>query len=161
MVSVINIWPVFKKHFETLKEDTSVEIIISLFIVFPLLGSILLVYFRFFITSDILGSLIAAFSILVGFTINILVVLFGTKRTEIDIRNKLIEHLSYNVLYELVIGLMILSLTIISSVTLSRMSIEILYLLSAAIYFMMFNFLLTLLMISKRIYTLLFMKLRK
>lgn len=160
MLSVINIWPIFKRHFETLREDTTTMGIILFFIIIPFLISLLLTYFGFLITSNILNSLIATFSILTGFNINILVLLIGTKKMKTDIENKLIKHLSYNILYELIVGLLILTISVVLSIILQKITSIVLYFSTLAIYFMVFNFLLTLLMISKRIYALLYMKLK-
>jgi len=160
MLSVINIWPIFKRHFETLKEDVTTKGIILFFIIIPFLISLLLTYFGFLITSNILNSLIATFSILTGFNINILVLLIGTKKMKTDIENKLIKHLSCNILYELIVGLLILTISVVLSIILQKITNIVLYFSTLAIYFMVFNFLLTLLMISKRIYALLYMKLK-
>lgn len=77
-----------------------------------------------------------------------------------DIENKLIKHLSYNILYELIVGLLILTISVVLSIILQKITSIVLYFSTLAIYFMVFNFLLTLLMISKRIYALLYMKLK-
>ena len=91
-----------------------------------------------------------------------MILLLGAKKKETEIENKLVEHLSYNVLYELVIGLFILFLGFIFLIILSKTKITTLpfYFFSVIVYFLVFNFLVTLLMISKRIYALLFIKLK-
>jgi len=160
MPTIINIFPIFKKHFESLKEDANIISILLLFILIPLLGSAIFIFFNFFITSSIINSLIATFSILVGFCINVLILLLGLKKRKIEIENKLVEHLSYNVLYELIIGLLILFISFVFLIILPKIHYHLLLLMSGVLYFLVFNFLFTLVMISKRIYALLYMKLK-
>lgn len=159
MLNVINILPILKEHFRTLKEDTSLVGIIFIFIAFPLLLATGLLLLEIALTKEILNTLITSFTIFVGFTINVLVIfLLKNKDEKIRIRKKLVEHLIYNSLYELVLGLVILFLAVIILALIPKITIGFLVL-SLILYSLVFNFIFTLLMISKRFFVIFYCKL--
>ena len=158
MLNVINILPILKEHFRTLREDTSLFSLGFIFIALPLLLSFCLFLFRIVLTKDILNTLITSFAIFVGFIINVLVILLKNKDGKIRIRNKLVEHLTYNLLYALVLGLVILFLTIFILALIPKISAIVLSILSLLLYSLVFNFIFTLLMISKRFFVIFYCK---
>src|SRR3989344_6143806 len=149
MSTILNIFPILEKHFETLKEDAKLFTIVTIFFIFPTIISFILVYCNILFYKTLLDSLIAVFAIFVGFMINILVMLINVTKEEVDIKNRLIKHLTYNVLYELILGIFILILVIVISLIplFIKYNSILLYLLSFILYFLLFNFLLTLFMI--------------
>ena len=161
MLNIIDIFPILKEHFRTLKEDTSLFGAIFIFVILPLLLSIALLLFDITLSKEILNTLITSFAIFVGFTINVLVILLKNREEKIRIRNKLIEHLTYNSLYELVLGLIILFLAIITLALIPKIIVSLLIILSLILYFLVFNFIFTMLMISKRFFVIFYCKLTK
>lgn len=155
MFQIINIMPIIKAHFKTLKEDTHNINIYILFLFMPALFSFILIYCEFVLSKTILGQLIVIFSIFIGFIINVLVLLINIPKEKIRIRNKLIEHLSYNSLYALILGLLILFISFLVFIMIqSLINYDIIIsIISFVLYFLIFNFILTLLMISKRFFT--------
>lgn len=152
MFEIINVWPIIKNHFSTLKEDTKVSFIIAIFVIFPIIISSIAVYFNILVEDYSLNALIASFSIFVGFTINVLVLLLKNEDYKDDIKNKLIKHLSYNTLYELLLGLLILAIVLLVSLIDAYLSIELRIILSLILYILIINFFLTILLIAKRIF---------
>jgi hypothetical protein len=154
-VTIINILPIFRKHFETLKKDTNTFWIVFLFIAIPFVISFTLVYTYCLITETSINSLITAFAIFVGFIINVIVLLINTARKNGDSTRKLlIEHLFYNTLYELVLGIIILTLSLFVNFVYLKLSSSTLVILSFFIYFLLINFLITLLQITRRMFVL-------
>lgn len=158
MLNVINILPILREHFKSLKEDTTLIGVVFIFAIFPILLSVGLLLLDITLTKEILNTLITSFAIFVGFTINVLVILLKNKEEKIRIRKKLIEHLTYNSLYELVLGLVILFVALILLAIIPRISNDFLIVLSLILYSLVFNFILTLLMISKRFFVIFYCK---
>lgn len=100
-----------RKNYEIMLEDYNILLFTITFIITPLLLSALVMTF---INSDritsIIGNSIAFFSIIVGFLINVLVLLLGKAKTEKkdsfskDIE-KLRKHLSFNILNSIIFGI--------------------------------------------------------
>lgn len=154
MITLINVFPAIKEHFKTLKKDSSVFSIIVLFFIVPVLFSGLFLWLGITASEKVLNCFITSFAIFVGLIINLLVLLIDRKKDKTGVKRLLIEHLSYNSIYELVIGLKVLLLSIILIVIQEKMNTYLLYTLSFILYFLVFNFVLTLLMIAKRFFVL-------
>jgi len=158
MLTLINILPILKKHFESLKKDAHTANIIVLFFVIPLIISYGFLHYNLLISKGIVSSLISALSILIGFIMNVLILLIRTEKEEKHIRNELIEHVCYNALYELITGLLILMLCILTAIIYPKANYTTLWWLSFVIYFLTFNFLFTLFMVAKRLYVIFYLK---
>jgi len=158
LVTVIDITPILRTHFSILKKELHLWPLLFLFVFIPFAVSITLIYFDFLISNNLINVIITTFAILVGFIINVLVILLNYKKEGIRIRDQLVEHLSYNCLYELILGLTLLAVALLLSILNGSSVITLLSLLSFIIYFLIINFLITLLMISKRLFTLFFNK---
>jgi len=159
-MQIINISPIFKEHFETLKDDTSLFWILILFFIIPLIISAILVLFGVKITPASVNAVIASFSIFIGFSINVLIFLIGGLPEDdkdgsmLHLRKKLIEHLYKNTSFVIVLGIIILSLALISNFIIPYINNISILLLSFFLYFLLIIFILTLLMITKRLYAL-------
>lgn len=146
--------PIIRTHFNVLKKELHLGPLLFLFFFVPLIISIILVYFNFLISDYLINVIITTFAILVGFIINVLVILLDYKKGEIRIQNQLVESLSYNCLYELILGIGILTAALVLSILNKGCAPVFLTVLSFIVYFLIANFLITLLMISKRLFTL-------
>jgi len=158
-MQIINITPIFREHYETLKDDTGLGWILILFLVFPIVISSLLIFFGVKITTESTNAVIAAFAIFIGFSINVLILLIGSLSedddgSKIHLRNELIKHLYRNTSFVILLGIIILSLALVSSFILPYVSTNLIYLLSFLLYLLLSIFILTLLMITKRLYAL-------
>lgn len=154
MFTLINILPAIKEHFKTLKTDSYSITVITLFVIVPLGLSTLFLWLGIVASEKVLNTLITAFAIFIGLIINLLVILIDKKKGRFGIKKQLIEHLSYNSIYELVIGLFVLFISMILLVIQDKINIFVNYTLSFIIYLLVFNFILTLLMIAKRFFVL-------
>src|SRR3989339_344507 len=105
-----------RKNYEIMLQDYNAPLFIITFIITPVLLSGLVMYFTNAekITS-IIASSIAFFSIIVGFLINVLVLLLGKSKAEKkdsfskDIE-KLRKHLSFNILNAIIFGIVLVVL---------------------------------------------------
>lgn len=159
MFTVINILPIIKKHFQTLKKDSSPLALITLYIILPSVVSFMLVHKRLTLDQDLIRTLITAFSIFVGFIINVILIIFdiikrNNKRRE-KVHEDLIVHLYYNSLYALTISIILLIFLLFVYFTYTKLNSSHICVLSAIFYFILTNFLLTLLQITRRIFVLL------
>jgi len=161
MLNIINVSPIIGNHFRTLREDTSVLSLILLFLLFPGLLSGLAVYFNVTIVDLVISPLIASFSIFIGFTINVLILLLKMEKEKERVKNKLLKHLSYNALYELILGLFVLIMSLIIALLHSHIYNEINIILNFILFFMMINFFFTLLIIAKRIFVIFQIKIKE
>ena len=161
-MNIINIFPIFKEHFRTLKEDASLWVIIVLFLIFPGFVSFLLVYGGVFVDSDSMNYMVTVFSIFVGFTINVVVLLSREvySKQKQDLIRKLINHTYSNSLYELLLGLIILTILIFLNFCFKKISINLIMIFSFILYFLVINFLMTLFLIARRLYILLAYEIR-
>src|SRR3989344_2073152 len=134
MITLINVFPAIKEHFKTLKKDSSSLSIIILFGAIPVLFSLLFLWFEITASEKVLNGFITSFAIFIGLIINFLVLLIDRKKGKVGVNKLLIEHLSYNSIYELIIGLMVLFLSIVLIALQDKMNLYILYVLSFILY---------------------------
>lgn len=135
--------------------------IILLFLVLPVSVSFFLVFWwNIFLSQAILSSLTTVMSVFIGFSVNVIVIMLRINiEEETWLRKKLFEHLYYNTLYELVLGISILSLTLFLELVFPIRLAVMLIGFSLLLYFLVVNFLLMLLQIARRLYYLLRKKL--
>ena len=159
MFTIINVFPIFKKHFEMLKKDATSLILVILYLFIPLGMSLILIYEKLVLSPESIKTLITAFSIFTGFIINVILIIFdiikrSTKNRE-RIHEELIVHLYYNSLYELTISIFLLIFSLFSYFTYPKLNELCVTILSFILYFILMNFLITLLQITKMIFVLL------
>jgi len=159
MFTLINILPIIKRHFQTLNEDTSPLVLVILYFLLPVILSSILVYKGITLNEDLIKVLITAFSIFIGFILNVILIIFDIIKKNNKNRKKvhedLIEHLYYNSLYAVTISTILIILLIFMYLLYSRLDMYCICALSAISYFILMNFLITLLQITKRIFVLL------
>ncbi|MHA1506785.1 MAG: hypothetical protein ACTSR0_06380 [Candidatus Asgardarchaeia archaeon] len=124
----------------------------------PAITSSLLVYFNILLSLQILPPLITAFSIFIAFGFNTLTTItFEGKSSKASneyerLKKKFFEHFIYTTLYFLIVGICTVILLILT-IILYNTSVIIVKILSWFVYFALVNFLFTLFVIAKRLYT--------
>ena len=142
-----------------LKKDATSLILVILYLFIPLGMSLILIYEKLVLSPESIKTLITAFSIFTGFIINVILIIFdiikrSTKNRE-RIHEELIVHLYYNSLYELTISIFLLIFSLFSYFTYPKLNELCVTILSFILYFILMNFLITLLQITKMIFVLL------
>lgn len=111
------------------------------------------------VNESIINSIIAAFAIFVGFLINIVILLIPHRCKENDvIEEKLVKHLHYNTMYSLLVSIIIISYALLSlliyDIVTQNLS-KIWHIIGSGIlYFFIVHFLISLLLIVRRVYAL-------
>lgn len=159
----INIFSIVKSHILTLKPYNSTDYsLIDVFIFYgiPLILSILLPWQNVFITSDFASTLIDVFSILAGLLLNLLVLIFdsvkqakGSSPQEI-LRRELLKELYANVSYCVLLAVIIVSTMLTYNLFKDNLLLQKELVKSIITCFTIFcasNFLLSLLMVLKRV----------
>ena len=167
MFSLVDIRLIIKKHYETLCHDAKLRFVIIIFLLIPLITSIVLVKNDKLLTQNSVNALITAFAIFTAFLLNVIFILFSIvdkiKGEAIQIRKRklLLEHLYANSLYALLVSTIILTFLIGIVITEIWYDFTLLSIFSYFIYFSIAHFLMTFLMIFKRLFILLFGQLEK
>ena len=156
---IIGIFKPIKRHFKTLKEDCSFLILLTLFVFIPIGISALLTFLWDIVISDTyINYLIATFAIFIGFFISTLILLLDRKKDTDDTENKLIIHTSYNSVYAIILGIFLLLFALLISFifdVLKQLSLE---LITFFFNSLLVHYIITLLMISRRLYYTVFIK---
>jgi hypothetical protein len=156
MTSKINVSLIVVDHFSTFKdESTGKYSVYDFFVVFflPAMVSVCLGFVGFNIKDEYIGTLISAFAIFSGLLFNVLVLIYSVRddRAEVDcVRERLVNQTFANVSFSVMTCLLaVVLLSILLFVQgLSQVVLEVL------IYFIGINFMLTMLMILKRMHVL-------
>lgn len=162
MIPLVGFGEIIKKHFETLKEDANWFWRIGLFLGVPLIASGILVYSHKFLSLNSSNALITAFSIFSGLLLNVILIIFAiVDRTIIpdnqgSKKAKLLHHLYANSIYALLISVIILLVLIITVVLDNWTNCFFILISSGIVYFGVTHFIMTLFMIFRRLYVLLF-----
>jgi len=162
--ALVDIREIIKKHYGTLMEDAKLRFIILIFLIIPLLTSGYFIWNEKLLTQNAVNTLITAFAIFTGLLLNVIFILFDIadkswrSNAKIDEkRRKLLKHLYANSLYSLFISIIILILLVVTVISeLWNAKLSLLLTISILLYFLIFHFLTTLLMILKRLFVLLF-----
>jgi len=157
-LNIINIIKPIKKHYSSLRKDASCEIIIGIFFILPIGVAALLVFLaKLTFTIAYINTLIAVFAVFVGFSIDALIMLLD-RESDTKIRRVLIIHTSYNVIYNLIIGIIILVSCLLISLFYENITGILLTIISFIFHSLLGHFLITLLMIARRLYYTVFIK---
>lgn len=175
MFTLINIKEIINKHYESLKQDSKCRFIILIFFLMPIGISGMLLICDKPLSENSVDSLITAFAIFTALLLNVIFIIYdlidkiGVKESSDVIKSKvvlkrkikLIEHLSYNSVYSLLISLVILMILMLFAVVeiwnikalsiTSKHSIDFLLWGSLLVYSLVVHFLMNLLMITKRL----------
>lgn len=160
MIPLINIDDIIRKHFQTLKEDANLFYRLLYFLIIPLLIAGVFLYFHKLLTENIVNALITAFSIFVGLLLNIILIIFAIVNNSNgklpSLKLRLLEHLYANSIYTLLLSTILVIILIVLLVLNEWTSCLLIFIFSFVVYFGITHFIMTLLMIFKRLYVLLF-----
>jgi hypothetical protein len=169
MFKRIDIVRIIKDHFKTLRRlDSDKKSIywkdFVLFLVFPIFLGTFLVYQEISI-QEYVGNLIAAISIFGGFLFNLLAIIYSqidkiktdAQNENSSLKKRFINEIHINISYSIVLSLIIVVALLASTSTLPAYKFDWLVknIFLGCIYFLLINFLLTLLMVLNRVYILL------
>jgi hypothetical protein len=162
MIPLVGVGVIIKKHFETLKEDANWLWQIGLFLVVPILVTVILLLLNKGLTNNSANALITAFSIFTGLLLNVILIIFAIvdrsikPESEGSKKARLLHHLYANSIYALLISVLILIVLIITVILDDWQNCFLIFISSAIVYIGVTHFVMTLLMIFKRLYVLLF-----
>lgn len=172
MFSRININKIIIAHYKSLSNLNDRKIAINdliIFILFPILIAIVLIYYNISIKSQV-ANLITALSILAGFLFNLLAIIhssLGKIRDEIRQQNleenslkyKFANEIHANISYNILIAILTIVTLVVSGLNIEFNNKTLKYIsfcfLNSICYFLLTHFLLTLIMILNRVYILL------
>jgi len=155
LLDKINITKIIKKHIKTLKnyktEKLGFDDLLT-FIIFPLVGTSILLYFDIGLNDKATNIIITTLSILVGLLFNVIVIIFDIVKRDstLRIKNKLLEELLTNISYSILLSLFIIAFTLLTYIE-NDLSKQIF---TGVVYFLIGNYFMTVLMILKRMYQL-------
>jgi hypothetical protein len=170
----INIWAIIRRHFETLRDYSTKKSVVSDFLLFlgvPACIAATGFYFHWSLAVEALAAVIASFAIFAGLLFNLLILIYTLSNDEqpkalARVRTDLMRELHDNIAYSVLVSIFIVSFALIATVVLKHGDAPsvppwIQFILTAIINFLVGNFFLTLLMILKRIHTVLRNKIDK
>ena len=170
-MSKIDVIPIVKRHLETLIDhgtEKRSKADISLFFGVPFIVSGVAAYYRVSLTADILTAVLASFSIFAGLLLNLLLLVYARAGEEVKadifattIKN-FVRQLSANIEYAVLVSVFVVIFSLVAMITLNKQSNVAIYSglsISTVLIFLTTNFLLTLLMVLKRMHAMLVEKL--
>lgn len=152
----INVSAIVRDHLRTLVDARTGKAGVSdwfSFLIVPIAGATMLVWKNIFIANDIFSITITGFAIFVGLLLNVMVILFDIVRMDkvSAHRVRLVRETSTNIAF-----CILLSILAILSLFLTRLDVGLLIVRKAThhlAYFLLIEFVMGMLMILKRIYT--------
>jgi|SRR5690606_31777379 len=155
MSSKINIGKIIHKHTESIFANRANRISfwdVFTFVLVPIIISATLVYYRVTIDSDYSNTIIAGLSIYIGLSLNFIGIIFELSTKEkfkcssvLDVLKETIA----NVIITAIIAMAIILLNLLRDIELITYGVY------SILYFLLFELLVTLLMVFKRVYTIL------
>jgi len=159
-IPLINVDLIIVKHFDTLLEDSSKFCFWCYFLVIPLVTAIVLLALQKPMTYESSNTLITAFSIFTGLLLNVILIIFAIvdRRQEKNNSDKWVvfEHLYANTIFALLLSTFLLLFLILLVILNDWKNSFLIFFFSFIIYFGVTHFVMTLLMIFKRLFVLLF-----
>ncbi|HRG69312.1 MAG TPA: hypothetical protein PLS73_10715 [Saprospiraceae bacterium] len=155
MLKKINILEIIKNHFGTLINDNSNKREFDdylTFLILPIIFATGLVYYKIALSEQIINIVITALSIFVGLLFNVVVLLFDiVKRDSTQrLKNKVLKQILANITFTILLSLVTILFTVLTFIDESRVKLVAIWF----VYFLLSNFLFTVLMILKRMYIL-------
>jgi hypothetical protein len=179
MFEKINVCSIIKDHLVTLKNyndselnETSNPSIEDIFIFFisPLIIAAIIVYFHFVLTKDIISILVPSLSIFAALLFNLLLLIYDITRNKNNndeeseitkLKQSFLKQIYSNISYSILVAVIAVAFSVITYFYLTCIGKEntpssyIILPMSFGVYFLGIQFILTLLMILKRIHVLL------
>jgi hypothetical protein len=167
----INVLRIVADHFRTLRDFQTGKLALSdlfTFLGLPLVCAAASVYFKITFTSDVLISILTAFSIFAGLLFSLLLLVFSlTDKFDpqsmlFALRKQLFAELYENISFAILISMAIVTLTLIAGVRKEGVTGEFHTgrIITSSLVFLMINFILTILMVLKRMHALLMQALK-
>lgn len=155
LLSKINITSIVKNHLNTLVNDNDKRPEFDdwlTFLIIPIVVAITLSYFDVNLNKDVVNVIITALSIFVGLLFNVVVLVFDiiNKESTTAIKKRLMNEIITNISYCILLSLV----AILISLFVFLDNCFVVKTISFIIYFLLSNFLVTLLMVLKRVYVL-------
>lgn len=151
LIEKINVYDVIVRHLKTLTNASTKKAESGdyfLFLIFPIIVTSILLYFKIYLNKDFVGILATSLSIFIGLFFNVIVLMFDlvnkTKRE--SVKNLLLKELLLNISFEIFISVFCILFSIISLCE----NCYIKLISNAISYFLTTLFFTTLLMILKR-----------
>ncbi len=156
-MGLFSLGQIAREHFGSLEDDSSCTRVVFIFIILPLAVSLLLVIGELFVTKGFLQLLVSALSILIGFSINALVLLLR-HGNQSDVDDDLLDTVRDLASYTLIIGVFVLAIASISFLLFETWSKPISRLNLSVVSFIMYaisgHFIANILLIPARVYVL-------
>ncbi len=155
MLNKINIKNIIVNHLDSLRNHNSKKATFDdwfTFFLLPISVSCILIFFKVTLSSEAINIIITSLSILIGLLINVIVLIFDMiKRDNKNyIKNELLRELLSNISFTILLSIFLIGVTL-SSFLDNNLIKSISFFL---VYFLLTNFILTILMILKRIHNL-------
>jgi hypothetical protein len=161
-ITKINITGIVRDHLRTLVHDHSGQPSLQdyvLFYAFPLLAASALIWYKGTFGKGIGGVLVTSFSVFAALLFNLLLLIYDIVRkadgTMPSLKSKFLKQIYSNISYSIFIAIMIIILLLGYFVALSFSRTSPRLILAFAVYCLSANFVLTILMILKRVHNLL------
>jgi energy-coupling factor transporter transmembrane protein EcfT len=150
----VNITDIVVHHFKTLVNDSTKRPDFDdylIFIIIPVIVAGGLTYFKLFISENSVSIIITSLSIIVGLLFNVIVIIFDIIKRDNSkkIKNKILEQLLSNISYTILISIALIIFTLFTyfdSCLIKKIA-------NLLVYFTLTHYLMTVLMILKRMYT--------
>ncbi|WP_133412266.1 hypothetical protein [Natrarchaeobaculum sulfurireducens] len=149
--------PVIYYHFKYVVDDSSKKRVLTIFLLFPLVPTVLLIWFGYTLSAEIAQVIATVVGVLVGFSISSLMQLTSqVRKPEPDSHQDLVEKTRVHTMYALDFGIALLAATAFSHIILSSdmhvgKLVEIA--LTGSIFLGFGHFLLTLFLLPARLFT--------
>lgn len=153
MFKKINISQIVKNHFATLQNANTKKADWDdyfTFLIIPILLSAILIYFKIYLETDAINIIISSLSILVGLLFNVVVLIFDIiKRDKSnDIKNTVLRQILSNIAFTILLSIVSILMTLFTFT--DDGTIKAIF--NAIVYFLLTNFIMTVLMILKRMF---------
>ena len=153
MLTKINITKIIINHFATLQNANSKKACFDdylTFLLIPLLFTSILFYFKVYVTETAINVIISTLSILVGLLFNVVVLIFDIiKRDSANkIKNVVLKQILSNIAFTILLSIISILFTLLTLIENSISKI----IFNSILFFLLFNFVITVLMILKRMF---------
>lgn len=151
----VNIILIIQNHLATLKNDNSKKPEASdyfTFLFIPIVVSAILIYFKVLLSSEAINILITTLSILVGLLFNVIVLIFDIIKRDASnkTKNLVLKELFSNISFTILISILTITFTLFTFFENSLAKV----IFTGIVYFLLSLFMLTVLMILKRMHKL-------
>jgi glucan phosphoethanolaminetransferase (alkaline phosphatase superfamily) len=151
----INISQIIKNHFDTLKNsntDKADSDDYFTFLIVPIAITLVLLYFKIFLSDGVINIIVMTLAILVGLLFNVIVLVFDILQRDPTktVKNTILRELLSNISYTILLSIFAIILTLFTFCNNNICK----YIFNGLVYFVLVSFTFTILMILKRIHKL-------